>query len=231
MNGDTPDTAARETPAAESERRAPKPPPLSADTLLAAKDTTARVLRKTGYMMKVTFDQGTIHGVVITLFLITSVTALLLGIVNRHTADLILAAEENRLRDAMRRVIAADAFSRRDTELAAVYTAERGGAPAGYAVVVGTEGFSGTVTLVVGFDPELAITGVEIIAMTETPGYGARATSEPWFLGQFAGKYGSLQYGQDIEALAGATVTSQAVLNCINEAREAVWRYREGGGE
>ena len=49
----------------------------------------------------------------------------------------------------------------------------------------------------------------------ETAGLGARA-QEAAFTDQFIGKSGVLAYGEGIDAIAGATITSTAVLEAVN---------------
>ena len=51
----------------------------------------------------------------------------------------------------------------------------------------------------------------------ETEGLGAKA-KEPAFTEQFAGQTAPVTLGQEIDALSGATVTSQAVVDAVNLA-------------
>ena len=77
-----------------------------------------------------------------------------------------------------------------------------------------------------GIDAEGAITGVVILSHDETPGLGANA-EKPDFLNQFLQqapegglkviKYQTPGEGQ-IQAMTGATVTSTAVTNAVNQA-------------
>ena len=56
------------------------------------------------------------------------------------------------------------------------------------------------------------------VCRDETDGLGKRA-SEAEFTEQFIGKTGPFAFGKDgIEALSGATVTSEAALKAINRA-------------
>ena len=51
----------------------------------------------------------------------------------------------------------------------------------------------------------------------ETPGLGTKVSEEKSFADQFIGKKGPFEFGKDgIEALTGATVTSQAALDALN---------------
>ena len=84
------------------------------------------------------------------------------------------------------------------------------------------EGFGGgTVYVTVKLDEHSAIASVGIDAGTQTPEYGGRAAEDEAFLSQFTGKTLPLTLGEDVDALSGATVTSEAVVQAINTARKA----------
>ena len=81
------------------------------------------------------------------------------------------------------------------------------------------KGFGGNVYVELGLDEEGKIAEITIgdDKFAETPGLGARA-QEDEFKNQFIGKSGKLELGTDIDAIAGATITSQAVVDAVNEA-------------
>ena len=82
------------------------------------------------------------------------------------------------------------------------------------------EGFGGGMVYVsLKLDENGAIDSLEIDAGTQTPEYGGRASEDEAFLAQFTGKTLPLSSGEDIDALSGATVTSEAVVTAINTAR------------
>ena len=83
------------------------------------------------------------------------------------------------------------------------------------------EGFGGgTVYVTVKLDGQAAIASLEIDAGTQTPEYGGRAAEDDNFLKQFIGKTLPLALGEDVDALSGATVTSEAVVQAVNTARK-----------
>jgi len=104
-------------------------------------------------------------------------------------------------------------------------------------------GYEGPIKLLIGLEPDFeTITGLAVLEYCETPGFGTRILSDPsrpaeknWFLQQFPGKKISpaltLIHNKEpglpneIEAVSGATVTSQTIINIINtsvpEARTA----------
>lgn len=78
------------------------------------------------------------------------------------------------------------------------------------------QGFGGEITVNAGFDGDQRIAYLAVDTPNETDGLGKMA-SEPAFTGQFIGKTGPFSYGKDdIEAISGATITSDAVLNALN---------------
>ena len=88
-------------------------------------------------------------------------------------------------------------------------------------------GFWGPIVVMIGIDPEtLTIKGIEILQQEETPGLGARI-EEDWFRNQFKGKSmdepismmikGAKPEANDVEAVAGATLSSKFIEDIINE--------------
>lgn len=100
-----------------------------------------------------------------------------------------------------------------------------GGEQIGYVISVTThDGYGGDITLSVGIDSNDKITGMEITSMNESPGLGSKANDEP-FKSQYSGKNASefkvvkgASGENEIDAITGATITSNAVTNAVNEA-------------
>ena len=94
------------------------------------------------------------------------------------------------------------------------------------AITATEQGFGGDVTVHVTLD-ENKIQTLTIDTPNETAGLGQRA-SEAAFTDQFVGKSGPFTYGEDgIEALTGATITSNAVLKAINSVVPAAEKQEE----
>ena len=90
-------------------------------------------------------------------------------------------------------------------------------AVSGTAVEETEQGFGGTVTVKATLDGK-TVQALTIETPDETPGLGQRASEEA-FAEQFIGKEGPFTYGENgIDALSGATVTSNAVLKALNRA-------------
>ena len=160
---------------------------------------------------------------VVTLFLISAICAVLLGLVNNITAGPIAAANEAATNAAMEAVLPADSYEQVEyTGGNALVTAVYKAGDAGYVVQVAPSGFGGNLDVMVGVGADGTCTGVSIISHAETSGLGANATKED-FRAQFVGKanVAVTKDGGDIAALTGATITSRAVCDGVNAAIEA----------
>lgn len=80
-------------------------------------------------------------------------------------------------------------------------------------------GYAGPVLAQVAMDEARAITALAVgqARFLETDGIGSKVREEV-FTGQFLGKKPPLALGTDIDAIAGATVSSQAVVEAVNAA-------------
>ena len=87
---------------------------------------------------------------------------------------------------------------------------------AGGQLTAAEQGFGGEVTVHLELNEDGTVKSLAIDTPNETAGLGQRA-SEAEFTDQFVGKAGPFTYGENgIDALSGATVTSNAVLTAIN---------------
>lgn len=161
----------------------------------------------------------------VTLFAISAVCALLLGLMNMVTKDRIDQVAAEKKAAAMSAVLAADsyeqvAYTGTDATIDEVYRAGN----AGWVVQVSPAGsFSGDLTIMVGVNSDLTVSGVEIVSSGETSGLGANA-KKPVFRDQFVGKSGTVAVTKDggvIDALTGATITSRAVSAGVTSALAA----------
>ncbi|NMB46530.1 MAG: FMN-binding protein [Firmicutes bacterium] len=102
----------------------------------------------------------------------------------------------------------------------------------GIAFAVDGDGFGGTIRMMVGLDPTIRkLTRIQVLDHQETPGLGARIT-EQGFLEQFKDKSldDAFAAKQDVDAIAGATVSSQAVAATIKAALSEVEADLRAGG-
>ena len=182
----------------------------------------------------------------LTLLAITAVMAAALAGVNKLTTDRIAEAKQDKLKSAIEEVLPDAGFiqmsendpARSGADMVknvyVVYNeppdcSAAGGYVIGYAVEVIPSGFNGEITMIVGFDLEQKVTGVSVVSHTETAGLGAVAGANnakgQAFREQFAGQSGKLAVKQDggsIDAITGATITSRAVVEGINEAAKCI---------
>jgi len=104
-----------------------------------------------------------------------------------------------------------------------VYHILEDGQEAGYAFIASGSGYGGQISIMVGLDGDLTIKDVSIISHTETPGLGSRVTEED-FTSQFEGlalqDIALSKNGGQIDAITGATISSEAVVSAIREAME-----------
>lgn len=109
-----------------------------------------------------------------------------------------------------------------------LFPATADGTPAGMAVETFSDaGFSGRISLLVGFTADGTLNGYSVMQHSETPGLGARMAE--WFRSpegsrSVIGTRGTLavrQDGGEVDAISGATITSRAFTEAINRARQA----------
>ena len=104
--------------------------------------------------------------------------------------------------------------------------------------VTSHDGYGGDIEITVGYTGEegaLSCTGISFLTLAETAGLGMNA-QEPEFMGQYTGKgtdpltvTKSGSAGEaEINAMSGATITSDAVTNAVNAAGYAVTAGLEG---
>lgn len=126
-------------------------------------------------------------------------------------------------------------------EINGVVTASDGSSDLGYVVTVtDSEGYGGDIQMTVGIQNDGTVLGISFLSISETAGLGMRA-KEPEFYEQFAGKQvekftyvkdgtGS-QSDDTIDAMSGATVTSNAVTNGVNAAIAYYTNVLGGGSQ
>ncbi|MDD6050948.1 MAG: FMN-binding protein [Clostridiales bacterium] len=82
-------------------------------------------------------------------------------------------------------------------------------------------GFASDVRVQLTMDASGAITGLAIESSGETSGFGTRCMEDPTFAEQFISKTAPFAIGENVDALAGASITSGAVVAAVNAAVEA----------
>jgi electron transport complex protein RnfG len=177
------------------------------------------------------------------LFTVTAITGMILGVVNEITAEPIRRTQARLREEALAGALPeAEEFtevevaSGADPILKDVQEGKNGGATAGYCVTVAPSGYGGPVEIVVGITESGKLRAIRILSQSETPGLGAKAPL-PDFSGQFENKDGNeltvvkgkATAPDQIQAISGATITSNAVTLGVNTALE-YWRDNIKGG-
>lgn len=181
--------------------------------------------------------ESSFKNMVIVLTVVAVVAGLLLGYVNKLTAEPIAQANAKALSDAIALVV--PGF---DNEPAAnpdtievdgvtykIYKATKGDKFIGAAVESSANGFGGALTVLVGFDADGKIIDYSLLSHAETPGLGSKAAD--WFKkggkGDVTGKNPGdkpltvSKDGGEIDAITASTITSRAFLNAVNAAYAA----------
>lgn len=104
-------------------------------------------------------------------------------------------------------------YTGEDETISAVYKAENG-----YVIETVTAGYAGDITMLVGVYSDGSIASLVVRDMQETYGLGMGALSNVEFLSQFLWNGTSFTVGENVDALAGATVTSKAVAKAVSAA-------------
>ena len=187
---------------------------------------------------------------------ITVVSGLLLGVVYGITKEPIAQAQENTKQEAYRTVLSdASEFEtvEFDADTAASLLSENGytsdviteiaegtdasGETVGYVISVqSSEAYDGSLSLSVGIASDGTVKGIEMLEISETAGLGMKA-DEAEFKDQFKDKnveqffYTKTGESGDnmIDAISGATITTNAVTNAVDSA--LVYFLNELGGE
>ncbi len=198
-----------------------------------------RIIKNTGILMAITLVAGA-----------------LLGLVYEITKAPIAQAQEDAKQEAYRTVLAdADTFENdmnfkendaqkilseagydSDDISEVVVGKDSSGEAIGYVITVTShEGYGGDIQISVGMEADGTVKGIEMLSISETAGLGMKAT-EADFKNQFKDKnvekFSYTKSGEEgddkIDALSGATITTNAVTNAVDSA--LVYFQSELGG-
>jgi len=107
-----------------------------------------------------------------------------------------------------------------------VVAAKAGSETAGYVITTTTsEGYGGNIQVSIGIAADGTVKGIEMLSIAETAGLGMNANT-PEFKAQYADKLvdafvvskTGAAADNEIDAISGATITSNAVTNAVNSA-------------
>ncbi len=116
------------------------------------------------------------------------------------------------------------------------YTATDGDAVVGYAFETMAVGFGGPLEMIVGVTPDGVIYNTAVLSHAETPGLGAKCTSDAKFMDQWRGfnpsvkKLSVTKDGGDVDAITASTITSRAYTQAVAVALEVFAQVQSGEG-
>ena len=127
----------------------------------------------------------------------------------------------------------AEPYSGEDANIVSVHKAENG-----FVIETVTQGYADEIRMLIGVNLDGKVTGLVVAEAHETFGLGNNALTDHEFLAQFLNSSGSFAVATtgedafsgatgevvetedsvDVDAITGATVTSKAIIRCVNSA-------------
>lgn len=194
----------------------------------------------------------------IAIMIITVIAGFALAYVYKITKDPIAVTEQKAKEEAYKAVFndadSFDSYADFDADAAAKVLSDAGynsdideiveakgsdGSVLGYVVTVTShEAYSGDLQLAMGVRADGTTNGISFLSLSETAGLGMEADTDS-FKSQFAGKnVEKFQYtksgatvDEEIDALSGATITTNAVTNAVNAGLEYVKSINGGAAD
>lgn len=164
---------------------------------------------------------------VLVLVCICLVVTALLAYINSVTSPIIAKAEQEKTEQAMSEVLAdADGFEKLEIEnlpdrVNEVYSATNG---SGYVFMLTTKGYGGDMKLICGMKSDGTIEQCKTLSHEETSGLGSKTAEDP-YRNQYSGK--SADTLSEVDAITGATISSTAYKNAIEDAFKAYNMVKE----
>ncbi len=183
------------------------------------------------------------------LFAITLIAGLLLGIVFEVTKDPIAVQKAKRKNEACKEVFQ-DAATFETLELSVPESGEKvsatinevskaiaeDGTHIGYVLDITThEGYNGDIQFTMGIRLDGTVNGISLLSIAETPGLGMKAEEvlKPQFAEKNVTQFSYTKTGavspDQIDAISGATLTTNALVNGVNTGLE-FFNTELGGG-
>ncbi len=189
------------------------------------------------------------------LFAITVIAGAILGFIYDMTKEPIAEQEVKAKQEACQEVFSDaagfEAVEGSEEEMSAVvaeggYTqtsvnevmtaVDSGGSALGYVITVTShEGYGGDIQFSMGIRMDGTLNGISILSISETPGLGMRAEEvlKPQFSNRQAESFVYTKTGasaeNEIDAISGATITTNAVTNAVNAGLYYFQNALEGG--
>lgn len=164
-----------------------------------------------------------------------SIACVLLALVNNATAPVIALSKQAEVNKGLSIVFPeADSFEAAPNftpelsgvvKIEALYLAKKDDVVKG-AVVQASGPTYDKASILLGLDMSRTITGIQFLSISDTPGFGQKAT-EPEFYTQFAGKSADDEFeaGKDVDMISGATITTKGVAQMVKYASYVAGEY------
>ncbi|MFP4015702.1 MAG: RnfABCDGE type electron transport complex subunit G [Halanaerobiales bacterium] len=163
---------------------------------------------------------------IITLTIIGLISAMSLAFVYEWTTPMIEKHQEEARKEALKAVLPeSDSF--KEVEIAGV-TFYEGNKDNEVAMIATGGGFQGQIEMMIGFNPEEEkIYAIRVLNHSETPGLGANITTvefeenyqnKPFGVGDYTVVKRPAKADDEVEAISGATISSEKVTTIIEEA-------------
>ena len=155
------------------------------------------------------------------------VVTAMLAYINSVTSPIIAKAEQEKTEQAMSEVLTeADSFKPLEIEnlpdrVTVVYTANNG---SGYVFMLTTKGYGGDMKLICGMKSDGTIEQCKTLSHAETSGLGSKTAEDP-YRNQYIGKNSDTL--SEVDAITGATISSTAYKNAIEDAFKAFDMVKE----
>lgn len=164
------------------------------------------------------------------LLVISAVIALLLAFINGITAPVIAQNEQAEKTAAIAAIFpSADKTTLSDYQsegVAELYVVTAGEKLLGYCCTVSESGFSDAITMMIGITPQLSVSSVKILSISDTPGIGLKVQDET-YLAKFNG---ITDASADDLIITGATYSSKAVRAGAADALKACAAFAQQNG-
>jgi len=155
---------------------------------------------------------------VVFLTAVVLISASLLMAVNNVTSPKVKAQQEDKIKSLLSGIFPQmDTYDYEDE----IYTVYQDDKEIGYAFLANGKGYGGEINILVGLDKDFIVKRVIIVSNTETPGLGSKITESSFtdqFTGLSSGDIFLKKNGGKIDAVTGATISSDAVVEAVRNA-------------
>jgi electron transport complex protein RnfG len=184
---------------------------------------------------------------IVVLTVVGLVSGSFLSVVGLLTKERIAMNKQQEIQDAISKVLPATKTSRKvfeDESLTIYESMDENNNPVGYAVYTSGTGFQDIITLMYGLDPSFSkIKALTILEQKETPGLGAKITDKTAFLRYWEGRNCEQPLSlrkpavespenlapSEVNAITGATISSEKVLGIVNLSLEKLKEIKQKG--